>query len=85
MWKRSSRGTTSEKEILEWFGLPVSTSLDQDGIKILEYYSVRTRTSTERRFFKKSHHRQSVTERLTIKIADGKVVSQDYDDQITED
>ncbi len=78
-------GRTSEEEILEWFGLPNVKSSPNGGSKVFEYYSVRARTSIERRLLLRKYHRQTVTESMTIRIVDGRVASHKYHSQVSEE
>lgn len=77
-------GETTEQEIIQWFGPPVSISDTDAGSKVLRYYSVRSRRSVAKRFFFTKVYIQNVEQELVVKISSGVVVSHNYTRLVTE-
>lgn len=72
-----------EADVLKWLGIPASSTTSGSGGRTLRYFSVRSRTSVERRLWWKKEHSQTIEEEFVVEIASGLVVAHNYRTHIT--
>ena len=68
---------TTRKEAMILLGPPASVEVEE-GVEVMKYHSVRTRTSRVRRFFFSRNYKQRVQEDLVLRIVSSTVVAHDF-------